>query len=678
MCGIVGLVQFDGQPIDRDVLRQMTAALAHRGPEGHGCRLVSSGAVQVGLGHTRLKVIDLSDQAAQPMSSDDGLIWLTFNGEIYNYRVLRAALEADGVRFRTSSDTEVLLRLYEAQGEQCLERLEGMFAFAVWDGHKGCLVLARDRVGKKPLFYSATPTRVAFASEMKALFCHPELAPEIDEAALPPFFLFGYVPMPDTFYRGVRSVPPGCAMRISRDGQLHLQAYWNLFPSPAGTRAPGRVPSEREAMGTIRELMRTAVQRRLVADVPLGAFLSGGIDSSVVVAMMSQLLKEPVRTFSIGFSGDPHFDETAYARLVAKRFGTRHTEFVVTPSAVELVERLVWHYDGPFADSSAIPTYLLARLTREHVTVALSGDGGDELFAGYLRFYATVLSERVPVGVRRAARKLLAGLPAWGGSRQPFRRLQKFAGSAALPFAERFSRWNAVFYEDLPALLPATRGAVAEASEHGRGPWSPPPLARLEPYLAECGDASLLTRLLYVNLKTYLLDDLLVKMDRCSMAHALETRSPFLDRELMEYVFSLPDGMKLRGGRTKVMLRRAFSDLLPKEILTRGKMGFGVPLQAWFRTDLRDYLQEMLLAPSAKLRAYVNQAYVRQLCEDDLSGRADHSHKLWTLLTFEVWLRQLKAWSQPQPPPWSAQPLVAHGALSDAGDRAARVAKFPL
>ena len=411
-------------------------------------------------------------------------------------------------------------------------------------------------------------------------------------------------------------------------------------------------------MARVRELVTAAVRRRLIADVPLGAFLSGGIDSSIVVGMMSQLMREPVRTFSIGFAGDRRFDETSYARLVSQRFRTRHTEFVVEPSAVELVERLVWHHDGPFADSSAIPTYILSRLTREHVTVALNGDGGDELFAGYLRFYATLLSEQVPGWMRRTVERVLSGLPPWGGHRSLFRRLQKFAGSAALPFEQRFSRWISVFYDDLPRLLPDTFARTDSRPSrwlmNGR---APEPLALLEPHLTRCAQGSLLTQLLYVNFKTYLLDDLLVKMDRCSMAHALETRSPFLDRDLLEYVFSLPDAMKLRWGRTKVILRQTFADLLPTEILQRGKMGFGVPLQTWFKTDLRDYIQDLLLAPDARLRAYVDQRFVSQLCASHLSGRADHSAQLWTLLTFEVWLRQFPTRQKPRQPSESSLPV---------------------
>lgn len=649
MCGIAGVMRWDGRPADPAVIGAMTDALRHRGPEQHGARTGAFGLAQVGLGHARLKIVDLSDAANQPMVNEDGSVWVVFNGEIYNFKELREGLERRGCRFRTSSDTEVLLRLYEAEGERALERLDGMFAFAIWDVRSGRLLLARDRVGKKPLFYLQTPTLFVFASEIKALLRHPEISAEVNTEALPALFLYGYVPTPRTCYRDIQSLSPGHWMELRADGQTRTRAYWDVSLPAAGA---ARRVSEADATVRIRELVTAAVRRRLIADVPLGAFLSGGLDSSIIVGVMSGLMSEPVRTFSIGFAGDRRFDETSYARLASERFKTRHTEFIVEPSAAGLIEQLVWQYDGPFADSSAIPTYLLSRLTRGHVTVALTGDGGDELFAGYLRLYAAVACERMPSWARRAAAATLTRLPEWGGHRSWFRYAQKFAGSAALPFRQRFSRWISVFYEDFSLLMPG----LAEAG-NGRPPAG---LALQDAYWQQCQGSSPLTQALYLNLKTYLLDDLLVKMDRCSMAHALEARSPFLDRELLEYVFSLPDDMKLRWGRTKVVLRRAFAGLLPPEILTRGKMGFGVPLRNWFSSDLRTFLRDLLLAPDARLRTYLDQAYVRRLCEAHWSGMADHSHRLWTLLTFEVWLRNLSL--RAAPPELSSVPAASPAA----------------
>ncbi len=634
MCGICGVLNLDGAPASGTLLRHMAEALGHRGPEASGVYLDPEHS-SAGLGHTRLRILDLRALADQPMASDDGRIQLTLNGEIYNYRELRRDLEAAGHRFRTMSDTEVVLRLYEMQGVHAISQIDGMFAFALWDSRRRALILVRDRAGKKPLYYAHTPQLFAFASEIKALLRHPDIPAEVDTEAIPAFFLYGYASSPTTLYRGIRQVPPGHVLTATSDGRVRLNEYWDVPVGLAHERTPW---TEQLAISEVRRLLTDAVERRLIADVPLGAFLSGGLDSSIVVALMARLKREPVRTFSIGFAGAPAFDETRYAALVAKKFNTVHTEFLVEPSAVELIDRLVWHHDGPFADSSAVPTYVLSRLTREHVTVALNGDGGDELFAGYLRFYASLLSERVPNWLRSSVRKAGALLPDTGTHRNPLRRFKKFSGSLTLPFADRFTRWTGVFFEDLPRLMPGAHGALPRALE------------AIGVHLERARDASDLDRLLYLNFKTYLLDDLLVKMDRCAMAHALEARSPFLDTALVEFAFGLPDDLRLRGRQTKYLLRRAFADILPAEILTRGKMGFGVPLQTWFRRDLREYLADHLLAPGARLRDHVDGSYVRTLCEEHLAGRSDHAHRLWTLLTFEIWLRALPSWvAAPEP-----------------------------
>lgn len=635
MCGICGIVNFEPEPLSAQVLHAMTATLAHRGPDDQGIQLFPSRhQLQVGLGHTRLKIIDLSPEASQPMSSDDGSVALVFNGEIYNYRELRASLEARGVRFRTTSDTEVILRLYETVGECCVEQLDGMFAFAVWDGRRQQLLMARDRVGKKPLFYYMDAARFAFASEIKALAQHPDILLEVNPASFPAFFMYGYVPTPATFYRNIWKLPPGHRLLIGADRRVHLEEYWS---PPAPAPSSQHLLAEKEAIGQLRELLTAAVRRRLIADVPLGAFLSGGIDSSIIVGLMSRLTDEPVRTFSIGFSGDRRFDETRYARLVAERFRTIHTEFVVEPSSISLIEQLVWHHDGPFGDSSAVPTYLLSRLTRQHVTVALNGDGGDELFAGYPRFYATMLSERVPAWARQLMRRLLQCLPDRNGHPSISHRLRKLGDSLDLPFAERFTRWSSVCFRDLPFLFAEQQDE--DIIRHS--------LAVLQPYLERCRYASPLTQLLYLNFRMYLLDDLLVKMDRCSMAHGLEARSPFLDRDLIEFVAALPDRWKLQGCQTKWLLRRAYADLLPSPIVTRGKQGFGAPFGTWFRGELGNYLSDVLLSPQARFRTYLCQPYVQQLVQEHQQGSRDHSLRLWSLLTFETWLRQLPSWRRP-------------------------------
>ena len=633
MCGICGVLDFSGRPVDAAVVGRMAEALHHRGPEATRVFLspaageAATEGAAIGLGHTRLKIIDLSDAANHPLANENGTVWAMLNGEIYNFLELRHELKAAGHQFRTEGDAEVLVHLYEEMGERCVERLDGMFALAVWDVERRRLFLARDRTGKKPLFYHRSPSFFAFGSEIKSLLAHGGIPADVCLSALPALFLHGYVPNPATLYTGIAQVPPGHTLSVEGGGETRLRQYWDWsFPE-----RPLDLGTE-EAAGRLRELLTAAVKRRMIADVPIGAFLSGGLDSSIVVALMAGLSPGSVRTFSIGFSGDPGFDETRYARLVAQRYGTTHTEFVVEPDAFGLLERLVHVYDGPFGDSSGIPTYLLSELTRRHVTVALNGDGGDELFAGYLRFAGGVLAARLPRAVWRLGRAATVWLPAVGGPRHPLRRASRFFRDADMPWLERFSSWISFFHRDLQELvLPSV---APDLDRFDR-------LGYFRPYLAAVRGRSPLSQLLYLNAKTYLPDDLHVKMDRASMAHALETRSPFLDRALMEYAAALPDRFKLRGRTTKWLVRHAFGDVLPREILTRSKMGFGVPLAAWFRGELREPLRSLLLEPTARLRRYLDVEHVRRLVEAHLSGGADVAHALWLLLTFEVWLRSL-------------------------------------
>ena len=628
MCGISGVLDLRGAPIALPILTAMNDALAHRGPDAEGT-LVSPGndepaTVRVGLGHRRLAVIDVSPSGEQPMTNEDGTLWVVLNGEIYNFPELRAELEARGHPFKSHSDTEVILHLYEERGEACVEALDGMFAFARWDGRRQRLLLARDRAGKKPLFYAATERCFVFGSEVKAVLRHPAVAATPAVEAFPHYFVFGYPPPGETFHRGVRQLPPAHWMTVDGDGTIACRHYWDL--TVRGAEDPG--PPEREAVEGVRTLVTDAVRKRLASDVPFGAFLSGGIDSSVVVALMSRLIGEPVKTFSLGFAGDPAFDETPYARQVAAHCATHHTEFVVEPDAVALVERLVRLHDGPFGDSSAIPTFLVSELTRRQVTVALNGDGGDEVFAGYPRFQASVAAEVVPRPVAWLGAQVSRLLPEPRGYHHPVRRAQRFFAAASLPLVPRLREWNAVFGADLRRLL---HRDVWAAAGHLDFPAD---------VVARARGGSVLSQILYVNFMTYLPGDLLVKADRTSMGNGLETRSPFLDRALVEYVAGLPDRFKLRGGTVKWSLKRAFSDVLPRAIVARPKRGFGVPLGAWFRGELRDYVRDVLTAASARSRAYVDTSYVRQLVDEHVSARHDHGQKLWALLTFEVWLRQ--------------------------------------
>lgn len=634
MCGICGEVRFDGGHASADHTRAMSSRLVHRGPDADGLYVAPHRGVAFGF--RRLSIIDLTVAGNQPMPNEDRSIHLVFNGEIYNFRELRDRLEQRGHRFRSNTDSEVIVHLYEDEGTEAITKLDGMFALAIWDDRKRLLTLARDRAGKKPLFYSRTTKRIVFASEIKALLAHPDIEPDIDTATIPYLFLYGYAPAPATCYRNVSEVPPAVVLSIRDDGTTVVERrYWRFSDSvdSCGTKRVSR----REAAATVRKLLTDAVARRLVSDVPLGAFLSGGIDSTVVVGLMSQLMSQPVKTFSIGFEGDPAYDETRFARAVARKFGTDHTEFRVSPSAIDLVDKLIWHHDGPFGDSSAIPTFIVSELTRRQATVVLTGDGGDELFAGYVRFRAGRISERIPPVVARTLNAVLSRLPAPTRHRHWLAYAQRFSRALRQPLYERVTRWTSYFYEDLQELLADDLLAARPID----------PLRYLGDRTHELQRIpTTLGKLLHLNFITYLPGDLLVKMDRCTMANSLEARSPFLDTALIEYVAGLPDAMKLQGSRTKVILREACADLCPPEVVTRGKMGFGVPLGTWFRGDLREYLCDQLLDPAARYRTYLSAPFVHRLVRQHLAGQGEAGQKLWMLLCFERWLRLLPEWTR--------------------------------
>lgn len=629
MCGIAGALYRDGARADERVLEQMAGSIRHRGPDGQGVRSFPG----AGLAHRRLAIIDLSENAAQPMSNEDGSVCIAFNGEIYNFRALRAELAAAGYRFRSHSDTEVILRLYEAHGVDAFPRLDGMFALAIWDARQRRLVLARDRTGKKPLYIYEDDRKVLFASELKAILAHPAVDTSLWEPAVPLFLTYGYVPTPATFYRRIRKLPPASLQVFENGSSRPPRRFWDfpIEPKDHSRELWALTPRQvHDAEGRVRELFFEAVRKRLVSDVPLGAFLSGGIDSTLVVGVMSEIRSEPVRTFSIGFEGHPEYDETRFARIVAERFRTEHTEFKVQPESFDLLEKLAWHYDEPYGDSSAIPTYIVSKLSRQHVTVALTGDGGDELFAGYPRFLAAHLAAALP---RPAARALFAAMslvPSGGNARSLSARARRFIARAGEPLADRFRGWNSYFQlPELEQLLSPELGALATRELIGASYDEPLELARA---------ADLTNRLLYLNARTYLLDDLNVKMDRASMAVSLEARSPFLDTALMEYVFRLPGHLKLRGRTTKWILRRAFRDLIPDEIQRRGKMGFGVPLGGWFRGELKSYLHERLLSPRASIYPMLRRQAVERMFREHQAGQRDWGQPFWLLSMLELWL----------------------------------------
>ncbi len=635
MCGIAGKMYLDRSRLaEREVLERMNAVLAHRGPDDAG--IYCDGPV--GLAHRRLSIIDLSPAGHQPMANEDGTVWIVFNGEIYNFQELRPDLEHRGHHFRSGTDTEVILHLYEEQGVDCLQRLRGMFALAIWDARAKTLFLARDRLGKKPLYYQRDTEALRFASEAKAILQDPAVEPRPDLAAISLYLAYGYVPSPACAFQGMQKLPPGhylrCRLPAARaaqagDGQVEVIRYWRLRRDRKVER------SEAEWCAQIRDRLEEAVRVRLVSDVPLGAFLSGGIDSSAVVAMMSRVSSGPVKTFSIGFA-EPEYDELRYARQVARQFGTEHHELVVRPDAAAILPKLAWHYDEPFGDSSAVPTFYVAEMTRRYVTVALNGDAGDENFGGYDRYLANLMAaafDRWPgAGLCRGAlRRGLGLLPRSGRRTSLFSRGRRFLEGLADAPERRYARWMCHFYGDRRGELLTPEFQTATGGADG-----------LEPLLAAYRDSDapdFADATLGVDVALYLPDDLLVKVDIASMAHSLEARSPFLDHEFMEFAATIPANLKIRGRTKKYILKQALAGLLPPEILHRPKMGFGVPIDHWLRHELKDLVRETLLGSRARARGYFQPAYVERLLTEHLEGRANWHYLLWTLLMLELWHR---------------------------------------
>jgi asparagine synthase (glutamine-hydrolysing) len=623
VCGICGVLNLDpAAPVDPAALKGMADLLAHRGPDGEGYHR----AGPIGLGHRRLAIIDLSEAAAQPMANEDETLWIVFNGEIYNFQSLRDDLLRRGHHFRSKSDTETILHLYEEEGEGCLRHLRGMFAFALWDSRRRRLFLARDRVGKKPLFYWHRPGRAfAFASEPKAFLADPAFRAEPDAQALWHFLTFQYIPAPWSGFRGVRKLPPAHYLVLEGD-RLEIHRYWDLRYTP---KRVGRVADLAAELGA---RLREAVRLRLISDVPLGAFLSGGVDSSAVVALMAEMGTGPVRTFSIGFP-EADYNELRYARMVAERFETEHHELEVRPDALAILPRMVWHYNEPFGDSSAIPSFYLAEMTRRSVTVALNGDGGDESFAGYPRYRALRLSrgfDYVPQGAQRGLAWLSARLPA-GRAKGFLSRAARFLAAQDPDPRRRYARWLVHFDHGLKQAL-----CTAEFRDQVGEPDS---IELILAAYARSDGTDLLDHTMHVDVQTYLPDDLLVKMDIATMAQSLEARSPLLDHEMMEFAASLPPDLKLHGRTSKVLLKSLLRPLVPPALLHRPKMGFGVPLDHWFRGPLREFLREMLSSRRCLERGYLQRGMVDAMVEEHIAGRRNWHYHLWDLLMLELWFR---------------------------------------
>jgi len=620
MCGIAGIVSLDPrEAVDQARVKRMRDALRHRGPDGEG--LWAEGLV--GLGHRRLSIVDVAG-GHQPMTNEDETVWITYNGEIYNHAALRPGLEARGHRYRTRSDTESILHLYEEEGDRCVERLQGMFAFALWDRARHRLLLARDRLGIKPLYYGITEREILFASEIKALLASGGIRPTFNEAVLPEYLATRYVAGEDTFFKGIKALGPGTTLSWSPGDALKERRYWRL---PAATDAGTGTLCERAE--EVQSRLEAAVRSHLMSDVPLGLFLSGGIDSTGIAALMAPMVKEPIRSFAVGFQ-EPEASELGYARLAAVAVGAQHHEVVVTPEAfLQELPRLIWHEDKPIAFPSSVALYFVARLARDHVKVVLTGEGADEIFLGYNWYRVTAWNHRLgqaygaltSAAMRRQVGRLITRLP---------ERARRYTQRSFLALTPSI---RSLFHENFAVFPDALRGQLLRN----------PAIRDTDPYAKhlaryEESPGAMLARMSRADLQTYLVE-LLTKQDRMSMAASIESRVPFLDHELVEHVVSLPERYKVRGWTTKAVLRRALEGRIPREILQRKKMGFPVPIAGWLRGPLRPLLQELVVSPRALDRGLFAPDLLRLLTYEHQAGTANHADRLWLLANLEIWQR---------------------------------------
>jgi asparagine synthase (glutamine-hydrolysing) len=614
MCGIAGLLSLGEKPVFQDEVQAMCDAMVHRGPNDAGY-YVGEG---VGLGMRRLSIIDLST-GHQPVHNEDGTVWVVFNGEIYNFKSLRESLERQGHRFYTETDTEVIVHSYEQYGEACVDKLRGMFAFAVWDQRRKTLLLARDRLGVKPLFYTVAGGRLAFGSELKVLLQLPEVERRLNWGSVNYLFSTMCTPSAESILEGVHKLKPGHTLTASPQHGIQTREYWDVEFEPE------RGKSEQYFVERLREILEESVRLRMIADVPLGAFLSGGIDSSAVVATMAGISSAPVKTFSIGFQ-EPEYNELDFARQVARKFGTEHHELVIDPNVIGIIDDLAWYLDEPFGDSSAIPTYMVSKLASEHVTVVLSGDGGDELFAGYDR-YVVERRERklgkIPAPIRQGAGLI-------GRAMREGMKGRNFLRHLALDGADRYFDANMLFREVDKASL-FEPDAYREITNND-------PRAIWRAFLRN-GKSDWLSSLQYMDIKNYLPNDILTKVDRMSMAHSIEAREPLLDHKLVEFAATIPPELKLKGTTTKYIFKKAMEGILPNEILHRPKRGFAIPLGHWFRGGLSMYVRDLLLSRKSIERGIFRKSYIERLIEMNDRGRA-MDLQLWTMITFELWCRR--------------------------------------
>jgi len=621
MCGICGRVEFESRnPVDMALLKKMCDVLKHRGPDDEG--YYNKGFT--GLGHRRLSIIDL-DSGHQPMSNEDGTIWVVFNGEIYNFIELHEELVKKGHKFRTNSDTEVIVHAYEEYGHACLSRFLGMFAIALWDEKKEKLFLARDRLGKKPLHYAFYNGGLSFGSEIKSILEDKRFSRRVNLSSLNNYLTYQYVPSPDSIFEGVKKLPPASYLVLKKK-RVRIEKYWKLSCVPKVKRKLN------EACEELWDILREATKIRLRSDVPLGVFLSGGLDSSVIAYLMAELMSRPVKTFSIGFA-EKEFNELEYAKRVANIIGAEHREFIVKPNAMDILPKLVWHYNEPFADPSALPTYYVSKITRQNVTVALNGDGGDENFAGYRRYSAhknAALLQKIPKLLREK-------LPMFAINQIPEKYHGAIAGKArrfveghsATP-AFRHVQWFSIFDNAMKETYYSD-----DFKETLKGEDSYDIMGQ---FFKDTDAQDVIDAALYVDTMTYLPDDLLVKVDVASMANSLEARSPFVDHRVFEFTASLDPSFKLRGNTPKFILKKVMEGKIPKDIIHRKKMGFRLPVDEWFRGELKDYTREILQNKTAQ-RGYFSPKAIETIINEHISGKFDHGYRLWSLLNLELWHR---------------------------------------
>jgi asparagine synthase (glutamine-hydrolysing) len=623
MCGICGIYNLDGRPVDKNLLHRMNNTLVHRGPDDEGYHVNGS----IGLGHRRLSIIDL-DTGHQPIFNEDDTKVIVFNGEIYNFVELKSELKSKGHQFKTKTDTEVILHAYEEWGAECVHRLRGMFAFAIWDEQERRLFLARDRLGIKPLYYYCDRHRLIFASELKAILEDDTIPKELDLEALSDYLSFGYVPSPKTIFKSIRKLPPGHVL-IQSAAETEIKQYWDLKFQPDVHTSIDKFCDQ------IIETLEESTRLRLISDVPLGAFLSGGIDSSVVVAIMSGLIRNPVVTNSIGFA-KREYSELDYAQATSKLFGTDHHEYMVAPDAVDVVNKLAWYFDEPFADSSSIPTYYVSQMTRRNVTVALSGDGGDENFAGYRRYYFDRFENSIRAVLAAPFRQNVIGILARIYPKADWLP-QMFRAKTLLTNISQDSVYG--YFNSMSYFLPGMKDRILSPDLKNKL-HNYDSIEVFRKHYKKCDSKDPLTRTQYVDFKTYLVDDILTKVDRASMANSLEIRVPILDHKFVELVAQIPSNLKLNGKTSKYIFKKAASRLLPDEILNRKKMGFSIPVGDWLKKELKTLVHDTILSKTFRERELFDTQYVHWLWKQHTSGMRDCTQPLWALLSFELWARR--------------------------------------